>query len=66
MPRLPRLTAKEAERLLLDAGFRLARIKGSHHIHSRGNEHITVPHHRGKILQPKMVKQIFGAISGTN
>ncbi len=32
MPKLPRLTAKEAEKLLFDAGFRQIRSKGSHRV----------------------------------
>ncbi len=36
MADLPRLTAKEAERLLLQNGFTLARQKGSHKIYIKG------------------------------
>jgi hypothetical protein len=32
LPKLPRLTAKEAEKILLDAGFSRIRSKGSHRI----------------------------------
>ncbi|MEL6931398.1 MAG: type II toxin-antitoxin system HicA family toxin, partial [Cyanobacteria bacterium J06600_6] len=35
MPRLPRLTAKEAEKMLLDVGFEFIRSKGSHRIYRK-------------------------------
>ena len=40
MPKLPRLTALEAERRLLAAGFVLMRSKGSHRIYFRGGERV--------------------------
>ena len=36
MPKLPRLTAAEAERVLLQAGFTFIRSKGSHRIYLKG------------------------------
>lgn len=62
MPKLPRLTAKEAEQLLLDAGFLLIRSKGSHRIYSLAETRVVVPFHSGKTLHPKIVKQVFAAI----
>lgn len=62
MPRLPRLTAEESEALLLDAGFVLARVRGSHHIYVKRDHRVVVPFHGAKILHPKIVKQIFNAI----
>ncbi len=59
MARLPRLTALEAERRLLAAGFVLMRSKGSHRIYFRANERIVVPFHRGKILHPKVVREVL-------
>ena len=35
MPKLPRLTAEKAEKLLLDAGFIQIRSKGSHRIYRK-------------------------------
>jgi predicted RNA binding protein YcfA (HicA-like mRNA interferase family) len=52
----------EAEKLLLDAGFRLIRSKGSHRIYRKEDVRIVVPFHGNKILHPKIVKQIFKAI----
>ena len=62
MDKLPRLTAQEAERLLLKAGFELIRTKGSHRIYMRRDKRIVVPFHSGKILHPKVVKQVLKSI----
>ena len=63
MPKLPRLTAKEAEALLLKSGFVLMRSKGSHHIFFKENIRVVITFHSGKILHPKTVQQVFQAIS---
>jgi predicted RNA binding protein YcfA (HicA-like mRNA interferase family) len=63
LPKLPRLTAKEAEALLLKSGFVLMRSKGSHHIFFKENIRVVIPFHSGKILHPKTVQQVFQAIS---
>ena len=62
LPKLPRLTAQEAEDLLLKAGFILARSKGSHRIYIKENKRQVLPFHSGKILHPKIVKQIYKII----
>ena len=62
MPRLPRLTAEEAERLLLQSGFALLRSKGSHRIYGKGRMHIVVPFHTNQVLHPKIVRQVYRAI----
>ncbi|MDL1971796.1 MAG: type II toxin-antitoxin system HicA family toxin [Deltaproteobacteria bacterium] len=64
MPKLPRITAIEAEKLLLQAGFRLIRTKGGHRIYMKGNKRFVLPFHSGKILHPKIVKQLFEIIGG--
>lgn len=38
LPKLPRLTADQAERMLLQAGFKHTRTKGSHRIYQKGPE----------------------------
>lgn len=58
MPRLPRWTAPEAERRQLAAGFVLMRSKGSHRIYFRSGQRVVVPFHRGKILHPKIVREV--------
>ena len=62
MPKLPRLTAKEAEKLLLDAGFSQIRSKGSHRIYRKDEIRVVIPFHSGKILHPKIARQVFDAI----
>jgi predicted RNA binding protein YcfA (HicA-like mRNA interferase family) len=62
LPKLPRLTAKEAEKLLLNAGFMQIRSKGSHRIYFRENVRVVIPFHSGKVLHPKTVQQVFTAI----
>jgi predicted RNA binding protein YcfA (HicA-like mRNA interferase family) len=60
--KLPRLTAQEAEKLLLKAGFEMIRSKGSHRIYKRGDKRIVVPFHTGSILHPKIVKKVLKSI----
>ncbi|MEH2044668.1 type II toxin-antitoxin system HicA family toxin [Nostoc sp.] len=62
MPKLPRLTAKEAENLLLDAGFTLIRSKGSHRVYRLNDIRVVLPFHAGKVLHPKIVQQVIKAI----
>ena len=62
MPKPPRLTAAEAEKLLIKAGFQLIRSKGSHRIYLKGNVRMVIPFHAGHVLHPKIVKQLEQAI----
>jgi predicted RNA binding protein YcfA (HicA-like mRNA interferase family) len=62
LPKLPRLTAIEAESLLLKAGFILLRSKGSHKIYIKNKTRIVIPFHSNKNLHPKIVKEIFSLI----
>ncbi len=62
MPEYPRLTAKEAEKILLQNDFTLDRQKGSHRIYVKDNIRMVLPHHSGKILHPKIVKQVYEMI----
>ena len=62
MPKQPRLTAAEAESLLLQAGYVCIRSQGSHRIYMKGKIRVVVPFHTGKILHPKIVKQVLTAI----
>ena len=65
MAKLPRLKAEEAEKMLLKAGFELIRSKGSHRIYLKGNRRIVIPFHPGRILHPKVVKQVLKAVGGS-
>ncbi|MCX7974220.1 MAG: type II toxin-antitoxin system HicA family toxin [Candidatus Aminicenantes bacterium] len=62
MAKLPRLTPQEAEKMLLSVGFKMIRSKGSHRIYMKGEKRIVVPFHAGKILHPKVVKQILKSL----
>jgi predicted RNA binding protein YcfA (HicA-like mRNA interferase family) len=63
MPNYPRLTAKEAEKLLFQYGFMLERQKGSHRIYRKENHRMVIPHHAGEILHPKIIKELFELIN---
>ncbi|HRO98064.1 MAG TPA: type II toxin-antitoxin system HicA family toxin [Flavobacteriales bacterium] len=56
------LTAKEAERLLLKAGFEWVRTAGGHRIYMKGNVRMVLPFHAGKSLHPKIVKQVLEVV----
>ncbi|TLD85199.1 addiction module toxin, HicA family [Helicobacter sp. MIT 11-5569] len=62
MPEYPKITAKEAEKILLENGFEFKRQKGSHRIYAKGDILQVLPFHSGKTLHPKIVKQIFESI----
>jgi predicted RNA binding protein YcfA (HicA-like mRNA interferase family) len=62
LPKQERLTAKEAESLLLDNGFTLIRVTGSHHVYIKNGRRVVVPFHPGRVLHPKIVKQVLIAI----
>ncbi|QBL11249.1 type II toxin-antitoxin system HicA family toxin [Campylobacter helveticus] len=58
MPELPKLIAKEAEKLLFENGFNIDRQKGNHRIYIKNSYRIVLPHHSGKILHPKIIKEL--------
>lgn len=58
--RLPPLTAGQVMRILERRGFRLSRTSGSHHIYKNTmGKRVTVPHHSGKTLHPKVIQSIL-------
>ena len=61
MSKLPRVTAKEAEKILLKEGYVLLRSKGSHRIYKKADKRIVIPFHSEETLHPKIVKQIYHA-----
>ena len=61
--KLPKLNSKEAEKLLFENGFILDRQKGSHRIYKKYNKRMVIPHHSGKILHPKIIKELFEILS---
>lgn len=54
--------AKEAETMLLKAGFILIRSKGSHKIYLKDTVRVVIPFHSGKSLHPKIVKEVLSAV----
>jgi predicted RNA binding protein YcfA (HicA-like mRNA interferase family) len=66
MPNQPRISAAEAEAMLLKAGFTWLRSKGSHRIYAKGDRRVVVPFHGGVMLHPKIVKQVLEAIDETS
>ena len=59
-PRLPRLTAREVQRVLEKHGFRVVRQRGSHRIlRDDLGRRATLPVHSGKIVHPKILAAIM-------
>ena len=58
--RLPRITAAEAIRALEKAGFFLVRQSGSHKVYkNQEGRRATVSYHPGKVLHPKVLRNIL-------
>lgn len=51
------ITFAEAVKALEYAGFKLARVRGSHHLFKRGSDRLTIPVH-GQTIKPVYVKQL--------
>lgn len=62
MAKYPRLTAEEAESILLRNGFELIRSRGSHRIYIKSKIRVVIPFHSKEILHPKIIKQVYQAI----
>jgi len=59
-PPLPRLTAREVQRVLEKRGFQVVRQRGSHRIlRDALGRRVTLPCHPGKILHPKILAAIM-------
>jgi predicted RNA binding protein YcfA (HicA-like mRNA interferase family) len=65
LPKQLRITALEAEKMLLKAGFEMIRSKGSHRIYKKNETRVVVPFHSNKLLHPKIVKQVLKSIEET-
>ena len=59
---IPKLNSKEAESILLKHGFKLVRTKGSHKIYKKNSKRMVIPFHSGKILHPKIIKELLDII----
>lgn len=62
LPKLPRLTAEDAEKILAQNGYQNIRASGSHRIYQKGSKRFVVPFHKGKTLHPKIIKSLFELI----
>ncbi len=64
--KLPVVSAKLLEKLLLQLGFEIKRQKGSHvfYRHPDG-QYTTLPHHAGKDLSRPLIRQILREIELT-
>jgi len=52
--------------MLLNAGFKMVRSKGSHRIYMKKKTRVVIPFHSGKILHPKVVKQVLKNVEDDN
>jgi len=60
MPKLRKLKGKEFIRILGEHGFKVARVKGSHHFLRHADGRCTVvPVHAGETLGPGLLLQIL-------
>lgn len=58
--KLPRVSADRAIEVLQKIGFICVRQSGSHRIYKNGEgKRVTVPYHSGKILHPKVLRNIL-------
>ena len=58
--KLPRITADKVIKVLEKIGFVCVRQSGSHKIYKdSGGTRITVPYHSGKIIHPKIMRNIL-------
>jgi predicted RNA binding protein YcfA (HicA-like mRNA interferase family) len=60
MPRLPRVTGKDLLAALERSGFRVVRVKGSHHLMRHADGRTTVvPVHAGETIGPGLLNRIL-------
>ena len=61
MPRRPRVTGDDLVKALQRRDFRLARIRGSHHVlHGPSGQRVVVPVHGNGIIAPGTLANILG------
>ena len=53
------MSGKQLVRRLLDDGWDLDRISGSHHIMVKGDKTVSVPVHDNKDLNPKLLNKLL-------
>ena len=63
MSKLPVVSSKELERILLKLGFEISRQKGSHRFYRHPDGHYTtIPHHPGEDLSRPLIRTILREI----
>ena len=62
MPKMPVLTAMEAEKLRLKAGYFLLRTIGSLRMCAKADEIVVVPFHKGKTFNRGITQQVLEAV----
>lgn len=50
-------TKKEFEKLLVNNGFSLQRVKGSHFIYKKGTDLISIPKNLNKMISRRLIKE---------
>lgn len=66
MSKLPIISAKDFEKLLLVLGFQVKRQKGSHVFYKHPDgRYTTLPHHAGRDLSRPLIRQILREIKLT-
>ena len=59
MANLPRPSGREMLRFLERLGFTVVRVRGSHHVLQRGDEHTTIPVHSNETLKIGTLRSIL-------
>lgn len=59
MTKLPRLSGKQMVRFLQRRGFRVVRVRGSHHFLERGDRRTSVPVHGNRPLKVGTLRSIL-------
>ena len=63
MTKLPLVTAKQLEKLVISLGFEFKRQKGSHAFYKHPNgRYTTIPHHKGRKISRPLLRQIINQI----
>jgi len=58
--KLPRVTAREIEKVIIKIGYQLKRQSGSHRIYkNQEGKRVTLSIHPEKIIHPKIIKRIL-------
>ena len=60
MSKLPVVSAKELEKILLQIGFEIVRQKGSHRFYKHPDgRYTTIPHHSGEDISRPLIRAIL-------